>query len=110
MRNYASLNSWMLGYADSAGRRMAETIALARAIEDPYEIAFARFFESLLHCLLRDASRATTAARQALALSEEHGFSWPKVALARNPGVGASAARQPRRGSLVDSTESGRLC
>jgi tetratricopeptide (TPR) repeat protein len=50
-------------------------IALAQASNDPYHLAFAHYFESWLHYLLRDAPRAMAAADQALALSEEHGFS-----------------------------------
>jgi len=76
-RGYASLNSWMLGCPDSARKRIAEAIASAQAIEDPYETAVARYFESWLHYLLREASPAMNAAHQTLALCEEHGFSVP---------------------------------
>jgi class 3 adenylate cyclase/tetratricopeptide (TPR) repeat protein len=76
-RGYGGLNSWMSGYADSSRRRMAEMIAFALATEDPYEIAFARYLESWLHYLLREASDAMAAAYQALALCEEHEFPFP---------------------------------
>ena len=114
VRNYASLNSWMLGYADLARRRMAETIALARAIEDPYEIARARYFESFLHYFLRDALRAMAAAHEALALSEEHGFSspgamsqvilgWAQAQLG-SPGEGVSSIRRGLAGFVEISS------
>ena len=45
-RSFASINSWMLGCADSARKRMVETISLTRATENPYEIAFARFLKA----------------------------------------------------------------
>src|SRR5215471_20209241 len=66
----------MLGSADSARKRAAQMIAFAQASSDLFDLAYARYFESLLQYLLRDAPRAMAAANQALALSEEHGFSF----------------------------------
>jgi predicted ATPase len=79
-------------------------IALAHASNDPYDLAFAQFFESWLRCLLRDAPRAKAATDQALALSEEHGFSfttalsqgisgWARAQLG-NPDEGISLIRR----------------
>lgn len=79
--------------------------AFAHASNDPYDIAFARYFESWLHYLLRDAPRAMAAANQALALSEERGFSpfltafsqgisgWARAQLG-SPGEGVSLIRR----------------
>jgi predicted ATPase len=83
---------------------MADTIACAHAIEDPYEIAFARCFESWLHYLLREASRVMAAAHQALALAEQHGFphsramsqgflGWAQAELG-SPGEGVTSIRR----------------
>jgi class 3 adenylate cyclase len=70
----ASINSWLLGHADSARERIARAIALASDDKHPYELALGRYFEGLLYLLLREPLRAETASKQALALSEEHGF------------------------------------
>jgi tetratricopeptide (TPR) repeat protein len=94
----------MLGRADSARQRVAEMAALAQASGDPYDISYAQLFESWLHYFLRDAPRAMATADQALALSEEHGFSlsaaqsqgilgWAQAQLG-NPGEGISLIRR----------------
>jgi len=49
-------------------------IAFAQDSNSPYDLAFARWFESLLYCSLREPQRAEVAAAQALAIAEEHGF------------------------------------
>jgi len=79
-------------------------IALAQGSKDPYNLAYARYFEGWLHYLLRDAPRTMAAADQALALSEEHAFSlcaaqsqgilgWAQAQLGK-PDKGISLIRQ----------------
>jgi len=70
----ASVSAWFLGHADSARERIARAIAVARNKKDPYELTIARYFEGLLHVLFREPRRAEAASKQALAISEEHGF------------------------------------
>src|SRR5215472_269264 len=104
LRGFVSLNAWILGSTDSARKRVAEMAALSQASCDPYGIAYAQFFESWLHYLLRDAPRAMAAATQAVALFEEHGFSFGKAqsqgilgwarAQLGNPGEGISLIRR----------------
>jgi tetratricopeptide (TPR) repeat protein len=113
-RGVASANAWMLGSADSARKRVAQMVVLAQASNDPYDIAFARFFESWLYYLLRDAPRALAAADQALALSKEHEFSfcagssqgvlgWAQAQLG-NPGEGVSLIRRNLSGFAETGT------
>ena len=95
---------------------MAEAMAFARGTDDPFEIAFARYFESWLFYILRDASRALAAAQQGLALSEQHGFSLPGAmsqgllgwaqAQLGSPGEGVSSLR---RSLAIHAENSSRL-
>jgi hypothetical protein len=66
----ASLGALILGHVDSARERMAQLIAFARDSKNPFDLAFARYFESWLYRFLREPQRAEAAATQALALSE----------------------------------------
>jgi class 3 adenylate cyclase len=74
----ASLCAWALGRADRARARIARAIAFARNSNNPYDLAVGRHFESRLSRLLREPQRAELAATQALAIAEEHGFSYIK--------------------------------
>jgi tetratricopeptide (TPR) repeat protein len=69
------LAAWTLGRADTARQRAAQAIAIARDNKNPFDLGFALFFESYLHRWLREPQRPEAAAAQALALSEEYGFS-----------------------------------
>jgi hypothetical protein len=107
-----SLGAWSLGHADSARERIAQMIAFARDSENPYDLALGRFFESWLCRWLGEPQRVEAAARQALALAEEHGFpfvrDWARTVLgwARaqlgGAGEGVSLIRQGLAG-LVDT-------
>jgi hypothetical protein len=70
----AALCAGALGHADLARERIAQALAFARDSNNPYDLAFARTFESWLSCLLRESQRTEVAAMQALAIIEEHGF------------------------------------
>jgi tetratricopeptide (TPR) repeat protein len=72
---FASLVAWTLGRADTARQRATQAIVIARENKNPFDLGFALFFESYLHRWLREPQRAECAAAQALALSEEYGFS-----------------------------------
>jgi hypothetical protein len=70
----ASVSAWALGHADSARERIGRGVALARAEKDRYQLTIGRYFEGLLHGFLREPRPAEAASKQALAISEEHGF------------------------------------
>ena len=70
----ASVVEWILGYAERAGRHVFEASAFAQASKNPYDLAYARYWESWLFVRLGEPRRVETAATQAVALSEEHGF------------------------------------
>ncbi|MBV8134695.1 MAG: AAA family ATPase [Deltaproteobacteria bacterium] len=70
----ASVSAWALGHADSARERIAQAIAMARNKNDPYQLTIARYFEGLLYRLFREPRYVEAASEQALAISEEHGF------------------------------------
>jgi tetratricopeptide (TPR) repeat protein len=72
---WASLSAWILGHADSARERSAHASAVALDRKNPYDLAVGRFYESWLCRWLREPKQAEAAATQALALSEQHGFS-----------------------------------
>jgi tetratricopeptide (TPR) repeat protein len=75
---YASWCAAALGHVDSARERIAQAIAFARNSNNPYDLAVARRFEGSLYCWLREPQRAEVAGMQALAITEEHGFSFVK--------------------------------
>ena len=101
---FAGIGAWILGHVDKARERIAQAIAFASDSHNPYDLAFARFFESYLYRFLREPQRAEAAAEQALAISEEHGFSllrdmslcvtgWARAQLG-SAGEGVSLIRQ----------------
>jgi hypothetical protein len=67
-----------LGRVDSARQRVARVIAFGRDGNNPFDLAFARCFESWLYGWLREPHRAEVAATQALAIAEEHAFPAPR--------------------------------
>ena len=73
---FAGVGAWTIGHADKAGERIAQAIAFAGESQNPYDLGFARFFESWLYWFLREPQGAEAAATQVLAISEEHGFSF----------------------------------
>jgi len=73
---HASQLAWILGHAESARERILRANVFARDSKNSYDLATTRFFESWLYRRLREPKRAEAAATQAVALSEEHGFSF----------------------------------
>jgi DNA-binding winged helix-turn-helix (wHTH) protein/tetratricopeptide (TPR) repeat protein len=73
---FATVSAWSMGRADAARERFARAIAFACESENPYDLALARFFESWLYQLLKDPEASENASAQALAISEEHGFTY----------------------------------
>ena len=73
---FATVTAWSMGRADTARERLARAIAFACESENPYDLALARFFESWLYQLLRNPQASENASAQALAISEEHSFTY----------------------------------
>ena len=73
---FATVSAWSMGRADAARERFARAIAFACESENPYDLALARFFGSWLYQLLKDPQASENASAQALAISEEHGFTY----------------------------------
>jgi tetratricopeptide (TPR) repeat protein len=93
-----------LGHADVARERLPRAMAFARESNNPYDLGVGRMSESWLACLLREPRQAEAAAAQALAIVEEHGFSfvrnltltllgWARARLGR-AGEGVALIRQ----------------
>ena len=70
----ASATAWTMGRAEQACERIVQAIAFAEESQNPYDLAYGRYFEGALYWLLGEAPQAQAAAEKALVLSEEHGF------------------------------------
>ena len=104
----ASLLVWILGHAERSREYILRANVFARDSKNPYDLAYARFWESWLYRRLREPQRAEAAATQALALSEEHGFLLRQGNGAHIPGLGAGATRRRGRRRLADPQRVGR--
>ena len=71
---YAAWNLWFLGQPDAALARAREAVRLARRLDDPFGLAFALFFETVVHWGRRHASAQRERAAEVIALSETQGF------------------------------------
>jgi class 3 adenylate cyclase/tetratricopeptide (TPR) repeat protein len=70
---HASWSAWMLGRTGAARGRMAQMMSAADK-NNPFEVAFARYFAAVLSLYLREYDRAKALAAQALELSENHRY------------------------------------
>src|SRR5262249_25249296 len=75
---YSTLAVWISGRADSGRERIDRAIALAVTRKSPFELAYAKYYESALYLELREFQRAEPAANQAVKLSEQHDFLYLK--------------------------------
>jgi tetratricopeptide (TPR) repeat protein len=66
---------WQLGYPEQALKRGNEALALAQALSNPFDLAFAQGFLRALHQFRREARAAQENAEDEIALCAEHGFS-----------------------------------
>ncbi len=73
-RSYAAGTIQLLGYPDQALRRAEEVVELARALSDPFSLAFANNFLTGIQLRGREAKDAQTTAERQIALCLEHGF------------------------------------
>jgi tetratricopeptide (TPR) repeat protein len=95
----ASFCACALGRADLARERIARAPAFGLDSNNPYDLAFARFLESLLSGLLREWQHAEVAASQALAIAQEHGFTF--LGNSTGPALGRAWAHLGRSGEAV---------
>jgi tetratricopeptide (TPR) repeat protein len=73
-RDFAAWAHCLLGDPGRARDLIQEAIVLAERLADPFEMAFALFFDAWLAVLLRDGAEARRCGETALALCAEHGF------------------------------------
>jgi predicted ATPase len=71
---YVAWTLWYLGYPDRALKRVNKALALAQALSDPFNQAFAGSFVGFLRQYRREARAAQETAESVIALSAEHGF------------------------------------
>jgi class 3 adenylate cyclase/predicted ATPase len=72
--NFAAWNLWYLGHADRSLGRAREGVTLARTLGEPFTLAFALFFETVVHRLRRDWRAQRERAADVIALGDIHGF------------------------------------
>jgi predicted ATPase len=65
---------WMLGYPDQALRRAYDALALARALDQPFNLAYAHNYVTGIHSLRGEYDKAIEHAEAAFAISSAHGF------------------------------------
>ncbi len=73
---FASVSEWALGYADRGREHAAHAIAFVQDGKNLHDIAFAHYFAAWFYRFLREPRLAEDAAMQALAMSEQLGFSY----------------------------------
>jgi hypothetical protein len=69
-----ALGAWMSGRADWGRDRIDQALTIALNSKSPYELAYARYYESRLYLELREFRRAEAPATQAVTLSGQHDF------------------------------------
>jgi predicted ATPase len=72
--NFSAWNLGNLGQPDAALARAREAVALARGLDDPFSLAYALFFEAVVHMFRRDAGAQRERVAEVIALSEAQGF------------------------------------
>jgi class 3 adenylate cyclase/predicted ATPase len=72
--SFAAWNLWQLGQPDAALARVHEAAALARRLNIPFNLAFALFYETVVHWLRRDVAAQRERATEVVTLSEAQGF------------------------------------
>src|SRR5207247_867902 len=72
----AACVEWLLGFGDAARQRGRASLALARRLKKPVDLAYAQLFAGLLHVLLREPDRAREMAESLVQLSTEQQFPW----------------------------------
>ena len=73
---FASVSEWALGYADRGREHAEHAIAFVQGGKSLHDIAFAHYFAAWFYRFLRTPRLAEESATQALAMSEQLGFSY----------------------------------
>ncbi|MGA7873993.1 MAG: AAA family ATPase [Candidatus Binatus sp.] len=73
---FASVTEWALGYADRARAHAAHAMEFVHDGQNLHDIAFAHYMAAWLYRFTRDPRHVEEAATQALAISEQLGFSY----------------------------------
>ena len=74
MRCFAAWALWFVGLPDQALARITETVALARESSDPYGLAQALFFATMIHQLRQEPEQTQENAEAAIAVCRERGL------------------------------------
>jgi class 3 adenylate cyclase/tetratricopeptide (TPR) repeat protein len=72
--SYLGRSAWHLGLADEARRRATESIALARRLDRPYDVAWAEAFAGMAEMSRRDGPAALAHAEATIAICREQQF------------------------------------
>jgi len=71
---YAAIAQWCLGFPDRARNKSRESLNLAKALDQPFSLAFALGMSSFVHHLCREEDIVLKRASSTLKLSTEKGF------------------------------------
>src|SRR5215469_5992838 len=95
---FAGLSAFASGRIETALTRISEAAKAARQSNNPYDLAFISYQTGALKLLIGEPSDAVAPAREAINLSDEHGF--PHIAATAGTTMGAALANcgEPRRG------------
>src|SRR5262249_55344297 len=115
MLGLAAWNPWYLGHADRSLDRAREGVTRARTLGEPFTLAFALFFETLVHELRRDWRAQRERATEVIAVADVQGFPvWRGAGrmyhgLARvNAGEGADALTEVAEGLALHTSTGNR--
>jgi class 3 adenylate cyclase/predicted ATPase len=73
---YLAWTLWLLGYPDQARHKAEEALVWGREVTHPFSLTFACVTTAAVYQFLGETRRTHEAAREALVLSQEHGFLW----------------------------------
>jgi predicted ATPase len=71
---FLALTLWFLGYAEQAGERIHQALALAQELSHPHSRVFALWFAAWLHQWRREGQATQERAEAVIALAAEQGF------------------------------------
>ncbi len=114
-RYFNAVTLWLLGYPDQALKQIKGTLALARKLADPFDLASTLFFAAILRQFCRESQMVQTYAEEVLALAANYSFVLPSAwgAILRgwaltNQGYGQAGVDQLRHGlANFQATEAG---
>jgi tetratricopeptide (TPR) repeat protein len=100
---FASLAAFATGRIDTALTRIEEAARFVQQRNDPYDRAYISYQTGALKLLIGEPSDAVAPAREAISLSDEHGF--PHIAAAARSALGAALANCGEAGQGVQLIE-----